>query len=214
MSDMSLEWSSAAGSAALTLLAGPWRRGDAPTGACELFHVRVPIDLADAPKITAAVPPVLASASERLIAALRRDDPLVGLPRAEAGLRQALAGSGLAALADVTPALLDLSRRATAPARVETRLGEHVCIVTDLPVSGSSSTYVLPGTPAAIVTLHHEAVAAAATTRVALLRAAITTTELAAIVAAFAPALVLLALPLAWRFLHDLLAEPTTSSGD
>lgn len=215
MSQMSLEWSSPAGPAALALLAGPWsRRETADAG--EVFRVRVP---GDGPAPLAADPlPTLASASARLRAALQPRGPGEALPRAEAELLRALTGEALvataAAPAEVGPWLAELARRGTGPARVESTLGAQRCMVTEISATGQLTTHVLAGGPAEVAALHRPAVAAALRTRVTLLRTALATTELAALITAVAsPAAVAIALPIAWRFLHTLLTERLAPSG-
>lgn len=212
MSKMSLEWTSPAGPAALALLAGPWRRRDAAVDApTEVFRLRVPGD--GVVQVTPDPLRALASASRRLVAALQPHDPGEALPRAEAELRRVLAGDSVGMFGDVRPLLDELTRRGACLARVESELGEHRCVVTEIGATGGLVTQVLAGAPAELLTLHGEAVEAALHTRVTLLRTAITTAELAAILAAVAgPAAVGIALPLAWRFLHTLLTEHLAST--
>ena len=131
MSEVSLEWSSPAGPAALALLAGPWRRCETADHEAEVFRMRVP---GDGPAPVAADPlPTLARAHARLHAALQRGAG-EALPRAEAELLRALTGEGTAAVqgvaadAEVGPWLAELARRATAPARVESTLGGQRCV--------------------------------------------------------------------------------------
>ena len=211
MRALSLEWSSPA-QAIAGPLAGPWRgeqRADATT---ELFCVRVPIDAADVPRMPAPLP-ARGPAMTRLLAVLQ--GPPVVLPPAEAELLRAHAdGEPTAPVDEVARTLLELARRAVGPARVETIVGDRVCVFTDIPASGSLVTQALATTPAALATLHVGAVAAALAARVALLRAALETTQLAAALATAAgPAAARRALPLAWRFLHGVLAEHASPDG-
>lgn len=209
MSNMSLEWTGPAGPAALTLLAGPWRRGAATADdTAEVFRLRVPGD--HATPTTPDPRRVLASASERLLAVLTHDPS--DAPRSATELQRALASdSGMSM--DISPLLAELTRRGVGLARVDSELGRHHCVSTEISASGQITTHILAAAPAELLTLHREAVAAALQTRATLLRAALTTTELAALIAAFAsPAAVGLALPLAWHFLHTLLSEHRTSS--
>lgn len=211
MSEASLEWTSPAGPAALGLLAGPWRRRDlAVDDPTEVFRARVPADGA-----TRSADPLQAilRAAGRLRAALQTSS--AARPPAEAELLRALAGDGAGLVLDIGPWLAELTRRGTGLARVETMRGESPCVVTIISMTGGLSTHRLAGAPAELSTMHRQAVAAALHTRGTLLRAVLTTTELAAIIATLAgPAALGLALPLAWRFLHTLLAEHASSNGD
>jgi len=211
MRTMSLEWTGPAGPDALTLLAGPWRRCIATGDPVEVFRVHIPGDGAMSPASDARR--VLASASTRLLAVLQpRGEP----PRSAAELLQTLGGDGAELSTDIGPMLAELTRRGVGLARVESVLAGHPCVITEISTTGQLATRALPGATAQLLTLHREAVAAALHTRVTLLRAAITTTELAALIAAFAspagPAMVGLALPLAWQFLRTLLREQLAPS--
>lgn len=202
------EWSSPAGPAALAWLAGPWRRADRAPQAddpLELFRVRLGADatlsLASDPHL------VLADAASRLRAALGQ--PGSALQRAEAELRTQPQD-----LASISDGLVELWRRATAPARVETWIGEQLCLVSDLGATGPGATRIDAAAPTAAIDLHRRAVAAALRTRVTLVHAARSTLELAATILAISgPGTAALALPLAWRFLHDLLAEHAAAQG-
>lgn len=211
---MSLEWSSPAGPAALGLLAGPWRRSDVADGdPTEVFRARVsdegPTRLAADPLRT------LVTASSRLRAAFQPNAPGAGLARAEAELLRTLAGDTAGPNLDVSPWLAELARRGTALARVETTYGRSPGVVTTISTTGDLVMHMLAEAPAALLMAHRRAVAAALHTRATLLRAALTTAELAALIVALTgPAAAAVALPLAWRFLHTLLAEPNLSPGD
>jgi hypothetical protein len=212
MSELSLEWSSRAGPATLALLAGPWRRNETGVATHEVFRVHVPGDVAGAASIAAAALPAPGLAARRLLAALR-DAPADPRPP-EAELLRMLADPGAAPGPDddVGRALIELAGRGTVPASVETRLGDRVLAITEIAAAGSLVAWVHADAPTAIVTLHAQAVAAALTTRAALLRVALETTQLADVIAGVAGrAAIRSALPFAWRFLHRLLAEHTTS---
>ena len=203
-----LEWSSPAGPAALSWLAGPWRRAERALQAddrLELFRVRLGADVTPA---RASHPHlILADAALRLRAALGQSDST--LQRAAAELRRAPQD-----LASISDSLVDLWRRATAPARVETWIGEQPCLISDLGATGAGATFLVTAAPAAAIDLHRRAVAAALRTRITLVQAARSTLELAATIVAFSgPGTAALALPLAWRFLHDLLAEHAAAQG-
>lgn len=203
-----LEWSSPAGPAALAWLAGPWRRAERAIRAddhLELFRVRLGADVT----LTRACDPhlVLTDAASRLRAALGQ--PGSALQRAEAELHGEAQD-----LASISDGLVELWRRATAPARVETWIGEQPCLVSDLGATGPGATRIDTAAPTAAIELHRRAVAAALRTRVTLVHAARSTLELAATIVAFSgPGTAALALPLAWRFLHDLLAEHAAAQG-
>ncbi len=130
------------------------------------------------------------------------------LPRAEAELRAAMLAS-TSSTDRVGRDLLELWRRATTTAVVETRRGAVPWLVTHLGASGPVATSVRPDASPAIIVSHQQSVAAALRTRITLLRAVRETTELAVTIAAAAgPAAVWLALPIAWRLLRGLLGEP------
>lgn len=206
MPEPGLEWSSPVGPACLAWLAGPWRRTERSTtdDRRELFRVRHGTDAA----LTRAPDPydLLAAASNRLGVALGA--PGGPLANIDSLLRILPVGP------DPTLTLVDLSRRATAPARVETLLADHPAIITDLDASGPISTRMLIATLPATITLHRNAVVAALHMRVTLVHTARTTLGLAAtIVSLGGPGVAALAVPLAWRFLHHLLAEHAASQG-
>lgn len=205
MPELDLEWSSPAGPVALTWLAGPWRRSErsAADDPLELFRARPG---APAPPRTTDPAVVLAGAAARLRAAL--DVPGGPLARAESLLHSLRPGP------DPATTLVDLSRRAAAPARVETLLGDRPAIVTDLGVTAPMNTRLLVDTSPAAIDPHRRAVAAALHTRVTLVHTTRTTLGLAATIVALAgPAAAALAIPLAWRFLHGLLAEHAAPQG-
>lgn len=206
MPELDLEWSSPIGPAELAWLAGPWRRAErsaADDDHLELFRARPTAAPVTGPRDPSLV---LATAPSRLRAAL--DAPGGPLARAEALLHALKPGP------DPAATLADLSRRAAAPARVETLLGERAAIVTDLGITAAMTTRLLVDTPGAALDLHHRAVAAALRTRVTLVHTTRTTLGLAAAIVALAgPAAAALAVPLAWRFLHGLLAEHAASQG-
>ncbi len=207
MPEAALEWSSPAGPTELAWLAGPWRRAERAAqldDRLELFRAGPGAESALA---RAGDPrPVLVEAASRLRAALSTS-PLI---RAEA-LLQVLRGSNPT---DRSVALADLWRRATAPARVETHLRDRLAVATDLGASGPTRTRLLADASIATLDLHRRAVTAALRTRVTLVYAARTTVELAATVVALAgPEAAVLALPLAWHFLRDLLAAHADSQG-
>lgn len=204
MSEARLEWSGPAGPAELSLLAGPWRRGE--VAAHELFCVDLDRPAAPSPPDPL---PLLAAAAARLHAALRPTTTREA-PRREAQLRAALrAPPDLPSVERVGHDLAELWRRAAAPATVETRRGARLGLVTRLGARGPTVTRIALDAPAELIAAHSLAVAAALRTRLALMRAAHETLALAATIAAGGgPAAVWLALPLAWRSLHTLLAEP------
>lgn len=207
MPEAALEWSSPAGPTELAWLAGPWCRAERaaqPDDRLELFRAGPGAESALA---RAGDPrPLLVEAASRLRAALSTT-PLV---HAEA-LLQVLRGSNPT---DLSVALADLWRRASAPARVETRLRDRLAVATDLGAGGPTRTRLLADASTTTLDLHHRAVAAALRTRVTLVHTARTTVELAATVVALAgPEAAVLALPLAWHFLRDLLAAHADSQG-
>jgi len=205
--ELALEWSSPAGPTELAWLAGPWRRAERtlhPDDRLELFRA--------GPGAEAALTrigdprPILVDAASRLRAALSASP----LARAEA-LLQALRGSNPT---DLSTALVDLWRHATAPARVETHLSDRLAVTTELGAGGPTRTRLLADASIATLDLHRRAVAAALRTRVTLAHTARTTVELAATVVALAGAGgAALALPLAWHFLRDLLAAHADTQG-
>lgn len=211
---MSLEWSSPAGPAALGLLAGPWRRSAVADGdPTEVFRARISDE--GPPPLAADPLRTLITASSRLHAAFQPLAPGVVLARAEAELLRALAGDTAGPNLDVGPWLAELARRGTALARVETIFGRSPGVVTTISATGDMEMHMLAEAPAELLMVHRRAVAAALHTRATLLRAALTTAELAALIAAVTgPAAAAVALPLAWRFLHTLLAEANQSPGD
>lgn len=207
MRELSLEWSSRAGPATLALLAGPWRRNDSATATHELFRVHVPADAVAAP-IAATALPAPGIAARRLLAILR-DRSEARRPELLRMLADPDATSG--SLDEVTRELLELAGRATAPASVETRHGDRLVAITDISAAGSLVARVAADIPTAVATLHAQSVAAALATRAALLRVTLETTQLAALIAGVVDGAGTPALPLAWRFLHDLLAEHAAS---
>lgn len=207
MPEFDLEWSSPAGPSGLAYLAGPWRRVErspAADGRLELFRARP----GAAPAL--AQPrdprPILADAATRL-------RELLGRPGAPSTHLETLRAR-LQASPDMPLDLLDLWRRGTAPARVETLVNARPALVTDLGPSASLVTRRLADVPSSALELHRGAVAAALRTRIDLLHTARSTLDLAAtIVALVGAAAAVMAVPLAWRFLHDLLAEHAASQG-
>lgn len=212
MSEVSLEWTSPAGPAALGLLAGPWRRRDlAVDDPTEVFRAQMSAD--GATRAGADPLQAIVTAAGRLRAAFQASS--AARPPAEADLLRALAGDGAGLVLDIDPWLAELARRGRGLARVETVSDRSPCVVTTISATGDLATHRLAGAPAELSMLHRRAVAAALHTRGTLLRAVLTTTELAAIITVLAgPAAVGLALPLAWRFLLTLLAEHASSNGD
>ena len=202
-----LEWLSPIGAVELAWLAWPWRRTERaarqPGDRLELFRVHQGSEVALA-RIH-DLRGTLAGAAARLQDALTASASSLAIE----AMLQPLTGSE-----DTPIGLHDLLRRAAAPARVETHIIDRAVIVTDIAADGPTSTRLLADAPVAAIELHRRAVAAALSTRVTLVHAARTTLTVAATLVALAgTGTAALAMPFAWRFVHNILKEHSVAQG-